>query len=79
MLPFHNSRTAGATVARSTPDRKVIRSNRVWFNTSYCLVISFCFLFVIAMKLITWQYVLVSEKVRKWERMTCIIRAELSR
>ena len=24
--------TAGATVARSTPDRKVIRSNRVWFN-----------------------------------------------
>ena len=24
-------RTAGATVARSTPDRKVIRSNRVWF------------------------------------------------
>ena len=27
------NRTAGATVARSTPDRKVIRSNRVWFNT----------------------------------------------
>ncbi|TKA82437.1 hypothetical protein B0A49_00036 [Cryomyces minteri] len=25
--------TAGATVARSTPDRKVIRSNRVWFKT----------------------------------------------
>ena len=24
--------TAGATVARSTPDRKVIRSNRVWFK-----------------------------------------------
>lgn len=33
-------RTAGATVARSTPDRKVIRSNRVWFN-SYDLI-SFC-------------------------------------
>lgn len=29
------NRTAGATVARSTPDRKVIRSNRVWFNTSF--------------------------------------------
>jgi hypothetical protein len=28
------SRTAGATVARSTPDRKVIRSNRVWFISS---------------------------------------------
>ena len=24
--------TAGATVARLTPDQKVIRSNRVWFN-----------------------------------------------
>jgi hypothetical protein len=30
----HLTRTAGATVARSTPDRKVIRSNRVWFNTA---------------------------------------------
>ena len=28
-----STRTAGATVARSTPDRKVIRSNRVWFNS----------------------------------------------
>ena len=27
----YDSRTAGARVARSTPDRKVICSNQVWF------------------------------------------------
>jgi hypothetical protein len=35
------ARTAGATVARSTPDRKVIRSNRVWFNTSITSLLLF--------------------------------------
>jgi hypothetical protein len=39
----HLTRTAGATVARSTPDRKVIRSNRVWFNTATHL----CFFYLL--------------------------------
>jgi hypothetical protein len=40
---FQLTGTAGATVARSPPERKVIRSNRVWFNTSLYNRIFFCF------------------------------------
>ena len=32
---------AGATVARSTPDRKVIRSNRVWLTPTFAVLILF--------------------------------------
>jgi hypothetical protein len=47
-----------ATVARSTPDRKVIRSNRVWFNTIACYRREY-FYFYFFFFLISFLYVLL--------------------